>query len=84
MPAAEVALELRGLATGNVQRELAFDGYVDTVTLRPVIAAGELDVSFTMEDEGARQGDYYYVRIVQANDAIAWSSPIWVGGYPPR
>ena len=29
-------------------------------------------------------GLYYYVRVVQANDAIAWSSPVWIGGHKAR
>ena len=84
VPAAEVALELRNLERGRLTREIAFDGYVDTVTLRRPITQGETDVAFRVEDSGARQGDYYYVRVTQANDAIAWSSPIWVGGFPKR
>ena len=24
--------------------------------------------------------DWYYVRVVQANGSLAWSSPIWVAG----
>ena len=84
VPAAEVVLPLRELEQGAVTRALEFDGYADTVTLRRIVADGETDVSFEVEDQGQRQGDYYYVRVVQANDAIAWSSPVWVGGYPAR
>ena len=84
VPAAEVVLPLRELEQGAVTRTLEFDGYADTVTLRRIVADGETDVSFEVEDQGQRQGDYYYVRVVQANDAIAWSSPVWVGGYPAR
>lgn len=84
VPAAEVVLPLRELEQGSVTRTLEFDGYADTVTLRRIVADGETDVSFEVEDQGQRQGDYYYVRVVQANDAIAWSSPVWVGGYPAR
>lgn len=84
VPAAEVVLPLRELEQGVVTRTVEFDGYADTVTLRRIVADGETDVSFEVEDQGQRQGDYYYVRVVQANDAIAWSSPVWVGGYPAR
>ena len=84
VPAAEVVLPLRELEQGAVSRTLELEGYADTVTLRRVVVEGETDVSFEVEDQGQRQGDYYYVRVVQANDAIAWSSPVWVGGYPPR
>ena len=26
----------------------------------------------------ARSGDYYYARVIQANDGIAWASPVWL------
>ena len=84
VPAAEVVLPLRELEQGAVARTLEFEGYADTVTLRRIVAEGETDVSFEVEDQGQRQGDSYYVRVIQANDAIAWSSPVWVGGYPAR
>ena len=41
-------------------------------------------IEFSFVDSARGQGDYYYVRVTQRNDAIAWSSPIWVGGYPKR
>ena len=98
VPAVETTLLLSKMQDGEVQAALPFDGYQDVVTLRRVVAVGELDVAFAFTDpdpaeidgEGAeatrqgRQGDYYYLRVAQANDALAWSSPIWVGGYPPR
>ncbi len=83
-PASKLVLEMRNLKQGAVSERIAAGEYVDTVTLRRVITDGEMDVSFSVEDSGQRQGDYYYVRVTQANDAIAWSSPIWVGGYPKR
>jgi hypothetical protein len=40
---------------------------------------GELDVSLRWVDENPLPGEsYYYVRITQADNAFAWSSPIWV------
>ena len=37
------------------------------------------DLMFTFVDSEAAQGEnYYYVRVLQADDQIAWSSPIWV------
>ena len=83
-PAATVELELRQLSDGALRVEVPFDGYADSVTLRRIVGDGKLDVSFQLEDQGDRHGDVYYVRVKQANDAQAWSSPIWVGGYPSR
>ena len=37
------------------------------------------DVEFSYEDAGKAPGeDYYYVRVVQNDGNVAWSSPIWV------
>ena len=39
----------------------------------------EREVSFTFVDNQPLSGEaYYYVRAIQADDQIAWSSPIWV------
>ena len=84
VPEAVVVLELRNLEHGTVSRTIPFDGYLDTVTLRRPVTDGVMDVAFEIEDTGERHGDYYYVRVKQANDAVAWSSPIWVGGFPKR
>lgn len=84
LPAADVTLRLRDLERGKVRATLPFDVYEDIVQLRRVITTGARDISFEVQDTGEIQGDYYYVRVQQADDAAAWSSPIWVGGYPKR
>ena len=84
VPATQIVLELRNLDRGSVSRTIPLDGYLDTVTLRRPVTDGVMDVAFEIEDTGERHGDYYYVRVKQANDAVAWSSPIWVGGFPKR
>ena len=82
----EVILRLGDLRTGRLDHAMPADGYPDDgITLRRIIREGVRDVSFTYTDtDDPRQGDYYYVRVRQVNDAMAWSSPIWVGGYPSR
>ena len=83
VPARRVRLNL---AAGGVERAMPAAGYPDDrITLRRLIRDGPRDVSFSHVDEDdPRQGDYYYVRVRQVDDALAWSSPIRVGGYPPR
>ncbi|MCB1693315.1 MAG: DUF3604 domain-containing protein [Pseudomonadales bacterium] len=81
-PASSVTLRFKDIDDGQVSEILPFDIYDDRITLRRVIEDGPDDVSFSFEDQGNLQGDYYYVRIKQANDASAWTSPIWVGGFP--
>ena len=82
----EVILRLGDLRAGRLDHAMPADGYPDDgITLRRIIREGVRDVSFTYTDtDDPRQGDYYYVRVRQVNDAMAWSSPIWVGGYPSR
>ena len=41
--------------------------------------ASESEISFTITDETKlAPGDFYYLRVVQNNGDLAWSSPIWV------
>lgn len=83
-PPAEVTLALADMDNGRVSQALPIDPWEDRVTLRRIVAEGPLDVTFALEDTGTLQGDHYYVRVTQLNDAMAWSSPIWVGGYAKR
>lgn len=86
IPAADVRLRLAEMAAGRLELAVpAVDYPDDGLTLRHIVTDGERDISFSHTDERApNQGDYYYVRVRQANDAVAWSSPIWVGGFPSR
>ena len=86
IPGQRVRLRLADMRRGQLERALPVDGYPDDgITLRRVIRDGHRDVKFSYTDEREPgEGDYYYVRVRQANDAMAWSSPIWVGGYPSR
>ena len=86
IPGQRVRLGLADMRRGQLERPLPADGYPeDGVTLRRIIRDGERDVEFSYTDEREPgEGDYYYVRVRQVNDAMAWSSPVWVGGYPSR
>lgn len=84
IPADSFSLSLRDLKAGRVEHNQSIDGYTDSTMLRRVITAGPREVAFEVSDTSTRQGDYYFVRIVQANDAIAWSSPVWIGGHNSR
>ena len=84
VPAAKVALRVSDMKAGRTTAELPIGPWVDRVVLRRFVTEGPRDLTFSLEDTGTLQGDYYYVRVTQTNDAIAWSSPIWVGGYGKR
>ena len=78
------ALALRDMQANKVEHRQSVDGYSDSAVLRRIITNGPKEVVFEFEDSGESQGDYYFVRVVQANDAIAWSSPVWLGGFPKQ
>ena len=70
---------------GRLEQPMPIEGYADGVVLRRIVTDGPRDLRFDYTDDNdPRQGDYYYVRVRQANDAMVWSSPVWVGGYPSR
>ncbi len=39
----------------------------------------EMDIYFSLADSPSLASDFYYVRVLQQDGHIAWSSPIWVG-----
>jgi hypothetical protein len=80
----QVTLGIRSLQQGTTSVKIPATSYADRITLRRIKTNGEMAASFEFEDTSERQGDYYYVRIRQANDGLAWSSPVWVGGHPKR
>ncbi len=53
----------------------------ESAMLHRVAFAENYETSFEVEDEDAGEGlNWYYVRVIQANGEMAWSSPIWVEG----
>lgn len=82
IPALRLAIPWTALQHGVVTRQYDVDGYSDRVTFELVkkqVPATQ-DFKFT-DDRPWRQGDYYYVRVTQVDDGMAWSSPVWVGGF---
>lgn len=65
----------------ETQDRLAASGvFNDTISVRQIRPAVQLDREFRFVETGPPQvGDNYYVRVVQADGACAWSSPGWVG-----
>jgi len=52
----------------------------DVIEASFVAPVSERDRSFRFEDRSAREGDYYYVRILQTDGFMAWSSPTRMTG----
>jgi hypothetical protein len=85
VPGGNVELRLGELDGGRLVQPMPFDGYADGIVLKRLREADRRDVSIEFTDaESPHQGDYYYMRVRQIDDAVAWSSPVWVGGYPHR
>jgi hypothetical protein len=84
IPADSFSLAFKDLTNGELGHTQVVDGYMDRTTLRRVITNGPREVTINYTDESDQQGDYYFLRVVQANDAMAWSSPIWIGGHDKR
>ena len=81
--ATQVEISLSDIVDGRLTRNIPQADYPDdNITIRRVINGGTRDVNFTFTDtDNPDQGDYYYFKVEQDNDAVAWSSPVWVGGY---
>ena len=77
-------MSLQGANGESTHEHVPMKDYVDHIRVRRIVTDGARDVSFELNDQGTQQGDYYYVRAVLTNDAIAWSSPVWIGGYKTR
>ncbi len=69
---AELAESSAPLYTGDFPKESAM--------LNRIVFNENFESSFVVRDEDPGAEDHwYYVRVVQANGQLAWSSPIWVG-----
>ena len=83
-PPATIELSLREASRNQATANLPFGEYTDRIHLRRARTEGPMDVTFEFTDKGTHHGDWYFIRITQTNDATAWSSPTWVGGFPKR
>lgn len=71
VPLRELAESGETLFTGDFPKESAL--------LHRLVFSEHSQTSFRFEDEGdGSRTDWYYLRVVQANEQLAWSSPIWV------
>jgi hypothetical protein len=75
----------RIVAAGPSDSQVLVPGtpYTDTVTIRRIKTDIPMETNFTFsEEDNIGVGDYYYVRVRQLDGAMAWSSPVWIGGFP--
>jgi hypothetical protein len=84
IPGTDVTLDVGAMANGELLLPMPFDGYQDSISLRHGSAA-PLDSEFDyVDNDDPRQGDYYFVRVRQVDESLAWTSPVWVGGSSPQ
>ena len=75
-----ITRSLGELAEAN---EISFTGAFssESIMLHRVVFADNYQTRVSVTDEAEGGGtDWYYVRVVQTNGSLAWSSPIWIGG----
>lgn len=76
--------KLGGMKEGVLSQTQDVEGHEDILKIRRVKRDAPMDYSFDFVDESKRQDDYYTLRVIQENGQMAWSSPVWVGGYSVR
>ncbi len=81
---ATLQVRLTDLKSGAQVARIPAPDYQDEISVHRLASSGTLEANFEVEDTGTGEGDYYYVRVIQSNDAMAWSSPVWVGGRAPQ
>ena len=68
-------LDIRAIGTGTIEQIDIIKDNTFAYTAEP--QTGEVTVTFT--DSAATAGThYYYVRVIQSDGNMAWSSPIWI------
>jgi hypothetical protein len=54
----------------------------DRISIQSILKDAPMEQSIEWTDPGpARPDDNYYVRVIQANEGAAYTSPVWVGGF---
>ncbi len=74
----EITKNLKELVSQN---EIIFTGPFpdESILIHPVVFSEHFNTEFSFIDsETSNNVDYYYVRVMQSNGQLAWSSPIWV------
>ena len=81
-PAIRQQLSLADVLSGPVSRTFNVGGYQDTITYELISRDAATDQQFEFIDtRNPRAGDHYVIRVQQLDDHMAWSSPVWVGGF---
>ena len=75
-------LKLTDLVSGIATKTFVTEGYDDLVSIAPLASDLEKIQPFEFLDiDEPMHGDQYFIVAKQVNGGVAWSSPVWVGGY---
>lgn len=81
-PANRQMVPVFDLSRGPVIRQVKVNGYQDQVRFELINPDAPSYVEFSFTDiSPAAEEDYYYIRIHQLDDHVAWTSPVFVGGF---
>jgi hypothetical protein len=81
-PATRQMIPLFDLGDGPVIRSIPVSGYTDEVRFERVNFEADDYVEFQFSDISPfALEDYYYIRVIQHDDHVAWTSPVFVGGF---
>jgi len=54
----------------------------DRISVRAIRTDVPMEQTVKWTDpEPGKPDDYYYARVVQTDGGMAWTSPVWVGGF---
>jgi hypothetical protein len=82
IPAARLMVPMFELATGPVSRFIEVAGYQDEVRFELVDPNAATFSEFRFTDVVPTMAeDYYYIRVIQQDDHVAVTSPVFVGGF---
>ncbi len=85
IPSTTMVITLQELKSGVVSRQYDVAGYQDQVGVK-LVTESDVPVRVNHRFSDRRKPgdvDYYYVRAIQVDDHVAWSSPVFVGGFDP-
>ncbi len=81
-PATRQMVPMFDLEAGAVTRTVSVGGYEDEMRFELVDPEAADYMAFEFSDLAPfKEEDYYYLRITQRDDHVAWTSPVFVGGF---
>lgn len=84
-PASKSLFSLQDAVQGGAVKSFFTGPFRDELALKIIDTESSIDQSFRYQStQPPKRGDYYYVRVRQVDGAMAWSSPVWIGGEPAR